>query len=139
MNRFVLVLLIAFSSCCGCSRAPAIVPISGQVLIDGVPLTTGLITIYVEGYRGVVSSLDKDGRFILTTKVPGDGCPVGEHTITVQSMEVLPNETIKHWIPGKYAQQKTSELKVKIDQPNDNLIINLTWKGDPHGKPYIEK
>lgn len=119
----------------GCGQGPERVPVSGQVMIDGKPLTKGEITVAPQGKRAAFSTIDPQGHFQLTTFEPGDGTALGTHPVTVHSGEYL-DPTHKHWnVPKKYANLSTSGLTITVDGPNDAVVINLSWDG---GKPFVE-
>lgn len=129
----VLVVIAVFAT--GCGRGPERVPVAGQVLIDGKPLTSGEITVAPQGMRAAFSTIDSEGRFKLSTYEPGDGTSLGTHPVSVHSGEFL-DPTHKRWnIPKKYANLSTSGLDVTIDGPTDSVVINLSWEG---GKPFVE-
>ncbi|HLA84137.1 MAG TPA: hypothetical protein VJL29_05040 [Thermoguttaceae bacterium] len=120
---------------CGDGR-PARIPISGQVLIDGKPLTYGAIRVFPEGARPATAQIDSDGRFTLSTFEPGDGVVPGTHQVMVFAAEIL-SATQQRWhAPKKYANPKTSGLTAKIDGPTDSLVIQLSWEGK---KPFVER
>lgn len=117
----------------GCG-GPKIVPVSGTVTIDGQLLTTGQVFVMPKDGRAASGTIDKQGRFTLSTNNPGDGCLLGTHQVTVTAKEYSNGYTrVKHLIPTRYADP--SELTVTIDGPTDKLQIPLTWAG---GKPYIQ-
>lgn len=66
--RYSLVLtltgLVFAAAGCGDGR-PERVPISGQVLLDGQPLTYGYVRFVPEGARASGGGLDENGRFVL--------------------------------------------------------------------------
>ena len=117
---------------CG-SGGPKIVPVSGSVTIDGQPLTYGHVQVLPAGWRPASGRLDGSGRFVLTTTTPNDGCPVGTHPVVVLAGESLTPETMKWHAPQKYADVATSDLKVTITGPTDDLKIEL--KSDGSMKP----
>lgn len=133
-SRFgCLALTVLFAA--GCGRGPERVPVSGQVLIDGKPLTNGEITVAPLGKRAAFSTIDSEGRFQLTTYETGDGTSLGTHPVSIHSGEFLdPSHKLWH-VPKKYANLTTSGLSVTIDGPTDSLVVNLTWAG---GKPFVE-
>ncbi len=114
----------------GCDeQLPIRVPVSGTVLIDGKPLTSGRIQFVPEDGRAALSPIDKEGRFTLTTFDLGDGCIQGTHRIAVYAFEDL-NPTTRRWdAPRQYIDVKTSGLKQEINGPTDSLEIQLTWGG----------
>ena len=109
---------------CGDGR-PARVPVSGQVLVDGRPLTTGSIRVVPSGARAAQGTIGEDGRFTLTTYEEGDGCVQGTHRVEVTAIENV-DQLAHRLIPEKYGDVATSDLTVTIDGPTDSLVIELT-------------
>jgi len=131
-----LILLSLLATGCNDGR-PKRVPVSGQVLIDGTPLTTGAVRFHPESGRPSTGELDEQGRFSLFTFERGDGCTLGTHRISVSSVESL-NSTTERWnTPKHYATPSTSEITQTIDGPVDDIVIELTW-GNLEG-PIIER
>lgn len=126
-------LAAAFLTLTGCDGGPKIVPVSGMVTIDGQPLTYGHVQVIPTGWRPASGRIGGDGRFTLTTTVPGDGCVVGTHPVAVLAGESISPETMKWHAPQKYADISTSNLKVTITGPTDDLKIEL--KSDGGSKP----
>jgi hypothetical protein len=120
---FVVVLLI------GCSDArPRRVPVSGQVLIDGKPLTYGDLKFVPEGARPSYAKLDSNGRFTLTCYDGNDGAVPGLHRVGISGSEVKQEQTVWH-APIKYANFRSSGITVQIDGPMDSLVIELGSDG----------
>jgi hypothetical protein len=112
----------------GCNQGPKIVPVKGQVLIDGKPLTYGNIRLVPETGRTAFSPLDKEGRFELMTD-DTKGCPVGTHKIEIGSVEMLDEYHNRRHAPEVYESAANSGLTATIDGPKDDLKIDLTWGG----------
>jgi hypothetical protein len=124
---------------CGCNSGPTLVPISGQVKIDGKPLERGVVTVWVKDHRPSYGAIDKDGYFALTTHKPGDGCVIGEHAVSISSEVGIKGEQTQILIPERYGDPAKSGLKLVADAAKDDWMIDLTWKGDSHTGPYIIK
>lgn len=107
------------------------VPVSGQVLIDGNPLTKGYVRFVPTGGRSSTGNLDADGRFTLGCFEAGDGALVGTHRVEVSGQEYIDDTHMKWHAPTKYASAETSGLTEYIQEPTDSLTINLTWGGKP--------
>jgi len=120
---------------CGDGR-PQRVPISGQVFIDGKPLTMGIISLIPDNARPASATIGPDGRFTLKTFEPGDGAVLGTHPVAIRANELVGPSTLKWYAPKKYADETTSGLTATIAGPTDSLVINLTWAG---GKPFLEQ
>jgi hypothetical protein len=140
MIRSYLLLALGFSSVtfagCGDGR-PARVPVSGNVTIDGKPVTRGSISFRPVQGRLSGGQLDEHGRFSLTTFEPGDGCVPGSHRVTVHSTDQINRSTLRWNVPKKYKDKSTSDIEVSIDGPTDDLEIKLTWDGQQG--PILEK
>jgi hypothetical protein len=119
---------------CGDGR-PTRVPVSGQVLIDGKPLTKGSIRFLSQHSRASGGVLDKDGRFVLSCYENGDGAVLGTHQVEVVANERVDATRMRWYAPKKYVDSNLSGLQQAITGPTDSLVINLTWSG---GKPFIE-
>ena len=127
MRLPLMILVLGFV---GCSGGPRIVPVSGRVLIDGKPLTTGYVRVIPENARAAGGSIDSDGRFILTTDRDGDGCVVGKHAVSITAMRPeSPTRTVP-LVPLKYQDASTSKLTVEITGPTKDLTLELTWGGE---------
>jgi hypothetical protein len=134
--RFVAVLSVLLAALLsGCNRGPRIVPVAGQVLIDGKPLTSGYITVLPEASRPATGEIDKTGHFRLTTNEDNDGCAVGTHKVEITAIKMLSPSKTRYFAPKKYESAATSGLTVTIDDPTEELVIKLTWDG---GKPFVE-
>ncbi len=121
----------------GCGESgPEIVPVSGQVIIDGEPLTRGNIQVIPKGYRAASGKIGPDGRFTLTTFEPGDGVVRGTHQVAVSSHENLSPGQQKWYAPKTYLDATRSGLQITISEPTSDLKVPLTWNG---GQPFIEK
>jgi hypothetical protein len=131
----LLPLLIASA---GCSDGrPKRVPVSGQVLIDGKPLTHGYVQFSPNDSRPSTGQLDTNGRFVLTCFEIGDGAVTGTHKVSVSGQEPIGEETIKWHAPKKYADPRTSQLTQNIAGPTDAIKIELTWGGEKG--PIVER
>ena len=134
----LLAVLFAILVAAGCGDGrPARVPVSGQVLIDGQPLTHGYVRFTPANSRASTGQLDAQGRFTLTCFESGDGAVVGTHKVSVMAQEPIGQESIKWHAPKKYADPETSNLTQQIAAPTDSIVINLTW-GNQTG-PFTER
>lgn len=131
-----LVAVMLVLACTGCDNRPRRVPVAGQVLIDGQPLTTGFVRVIPTSARPAVGAIDKQGRFRLTTFDGEDGCVLGTHQVEIVARQSLGYTTVKWLTPHKYQDAGTSELEVTIKEPIDDWKIELSWDG---AAPYIEE
>jgi hypothetical protein len=123
--------------CLGCSDGRAErVPVSGQVLIDGKPLTFGYVRFVPIGSRPSGGYLDEQGRFTLGCFDKDDGAIPGDHQVEINAGESI-SSTERFWhAPKKYRSYRTSGLTRTITEPTDSVVVNLTWDG---GKPFTER
>jgi hypothetical protein len=113
----------------GCNEGrPPRVPVSGQVLIDGKPLTYGDLKFVPEGARPSYAKLDSNGGFTLTCYDGNDGVVPGLHRVAVSGSEVKQGQSVWH-APIKYANFRTSGITVQIDSPTNSLVIELGSDG----------
>lgn len=131
----LLVCVVLALTGCGDGR-PSRVPVSGLVVIDGQPLTCGNIKFVPEAGRPSLGKIEADGRFTLTCYDRGDGAIPGSHRVQVSANRVISNTKIEWHAPTKYADFRTSELKVEITEPVDDLRIELSSDGQK--LPFIE-
>lgn len=132
--RCCLILFVTVMSGCGDGR-PTRVNVSGQVLIDGKPLTMGNVKFVPEGARPSAGKLDESGRFTLTCYDGDDGVVPGRHRAQISAMEIVGPTKVRWLAPPKYADFRTSELEFEITEPTNDLKIELTWDG---GKPFVQ-
>ncbi len=111
-------------------------PVAGQVLIDGQPLTTGFVRVIPVDARPAVGQIEKDGRFRLTTFDGEDGCVLGEHKVEIIARQSLGVTTVKWLTPQKYQDTSTSELAINVAEPIEDWKIELSWNGE---EPFVEQ
>ena len=126
--------LAAATMGCGDGR-PAHVPISGQVLIDGQPLTYGSVRFIPDNARASMGKLDSEGRFTLSCFKANDGAVLGTHHVVVMACEPIGGLKVRWHTPKKYADIHTSGLTKEVTEADDAMVINLTWDG---GHPFVE-
>lgn len=138
-RKLFTAVLIASASCfVGCGDGlPARVPVTGRVVIDGEPVRFGMIKLINPNTRAASGRLDEEGRFQLTCLKKHDGVIPGAHRVEVAATEGIDEHTVRWHAPKKYANANTSGIEVTIDEPTDDLLIELTWSG---GKgPFVER
>ena len=110
---------------------PARVRVSGQVLIDGQPLTRGTILFVPQDARPSAAILDPQGRFQLTCFDDHDGVVTGTHRLAVVP-DGLPRETDAPWsVPARYADYQTSGLCVEVTESTDEVVVQLASQDEP--------
>ncbi len=123
-----LALMLLLAAGCG-HGGPVVVPVSGQVFIDGQPLAAGIegfIQVVPQNGRPAMGPIDpQTGRFQLTTVKQGDGCVAGTHKVVVILQQMVGQESIS-LIPDKYRDLNHTDLQVTVDGPTDSLKVELT-------------
>jgi hypothetical protein len=118
-----------------CDSQPERLPVSGQVLIDGKPLSYGHILFVPPQGRPSRADLNENGRFELSSFSAGDGTARGMNRIAVFAGQQISQTETRWHAPKKYADYNTSGLQEELTGPTDSLVINLTWAG---GKPFTD-
>ncbi|WP_425395236.1 hypothetical protein [Aeoliella sp.] len=130
-------LLVGAFAMVGCSDGrPERVPVSGTLTIDGQPLAGAFVNFYPASGRPSNGRTDESGRFVLGCFEDDDGAQVSTHEVSVIAVEEIAPNTMKWYAPKKYSRVDTADLSYTIDQPVDDLSIDLTWDG---GKPFVER
>ena len=119
---------------CGDGR-PSRVKVSGNVTIDGKPVTGGIQFFPSAGGRRGGGTI-KDGRYTAMMYTPDDGLPTGDYRIAIISNQDVNELTVRWLIPEKYADIETSQLTASITEETDAMNFEVTWEGDEHGEPY---
>ena len=137
---FSLILLAVGLSTLGCDGRPSRVPVSGQVTIDGKPLEFGTIAFYPSaGGRPGGATLAEDGSYSITMYETNDGLPPGEYSVTVAAANWISDDACKWHSPKRYQDPKQSGLTAEIKSEDAALNFDLTWEGDAHSEPWVEK
>ena len=115
-TRFWLAVILAavLPLAAGCGKGgPEIVPASGQVLIDGQPLATGIpgyVQVIPAAGRPATGNIDpQSGKFTLTTATKDDGCINGTHKVVVIMQQMVGQESVS-LIPVKYTEPEMTNL-----------------------------
>ena len=141
---YIAVLLVSVAAASGCGgSATERVPVAGKVLIDGQPLGSGNIRFVPAEGRPASGKIQSDGTYQLASdSINGSaqsGLPRGDYLVQVSSSKVIDDATIQWNAPQKYADFRTSGLKVTISEPTDHLNIQLTAQNSddlsPSNKP----
>ena len=125
-----------FVAIAGCDRHPPRVPVSGTVLIDGEPLSRGNIKFVPENGRPSAGTIGEDGKFTLTCYDGNDGAIPGKHRVQVSANRGISDTKIEWFAPRKYADFRTSGIEVEVNEPVDDLKIELSSGGQ--NLPYID-
>ena len=135
-NTFSALTMLVAVSLSGCDDGrPKRVSVSGTVLIDGEPLSKGIVQFVPDNARPAGGEIDEEGHFTLTCYDDKDGVVLGTHRVMVAAKEMISESEVRWLAPPKYANYSRSGLSYEITEPTDDLKIELTWDG---GKPFVE-
>jgi len=130
----VLVLLL-LASVAGCGPArPATTRVSGLVTFKGAPVAEADVNFIPADGRPASGRTDAEGRFSLSTFVPGDGVLPGEHVVTVSKQVASksnPDDIYQNYVdllPPQYGSLRTSPLRATVEAGGSH---DLTFDLDP--------
>ena len=138
---------------CG-SSGHDLVPVAGQVTVDGKPVTTGQVAFFPESGRPAIGSIDSDGRYELKTYEPGDGAEPGKYRVTITARNIPPDDGPTYssfedemrgvsaepaqpkcsrasspritWIvPEKYSSRSSTDLEVEVNSDGEDIDFQL--------------
>ncbi len=136
---------------CGSSEDPeltGLVPVSGQVYLDGQPLSHAGVTFLPQETgmgRPCFGTTDESGMFVLQDAAQRSGCPVGRCKVVVTKFarpdgSPLPSdmdgataamEGVEH-IPPQYSDAEKTVLEAIVPDSGDEFTFQLT--SSPSGK-----
>jgi hypothetical protein len=128
-GRLLSCLLVAAIGCA--EKGPELTEVTGQVIIDGKPLTTGsVVTLPAQG-RGARGTIDVEGNFTLSTTGMGVGVKPGRHQVAVIAVEETKDAALgtpaRSLIPERYASAETSGLFINVTPGEmEPVVLNLT-------------
>jgi hypothetical protein len=123
------------TACLGCGgNSPDIAPVSGKVLVDGQPLTEGMVRTLPKSGRGAKGMIQPDGTFALGTLSQDDGATVGTHKVGIVAYEggIPPGPEAtpgKRLIPKRYFDPDSSGLTIDVKAGEENHpVLELSSK-----------
>lgn len=129
----------------GCDSGPQRARVHGTVTVGGETITQGVVMFYPASGRPATGQIDANGEYELMTYDPGDGAVLGEHSVTIEAIEVQDNvrvpkslmdeqkivETqyrqpeVRWLVPEKYSNRTTSPLKVTVENEDNRIDFKL--------------
>jgi hypothetical protein len=132
------VAIVAALLASGCSRPMPVHPVSGRVTLDGKPLVDAQISFRPAQGPEAFATLDRDGRYTLSTRAAGDGAVAGTHAVTLSQVTVglalepgVPPKLEKPTpgavpVPEKYLRAETSGLSATVAPGVNTFDFDLT-------------
>lgn len=123
-----LLFTIGVANLCGCSGAGSgpsqtLVPVEGQVFVDGQPATMVQVICHEVGRSSCLvppTVTDDQGRFRLSTYEQGDGVPAGgQYVLTFRWSEFEPITMSfrgEDKLKGRYADPATSAIRFRAER-----------------------
>jgi len=118
---------------CGGDDRPTLVPVEGEITLNGEPLDGASIAFFPDSGNQIQrgsKATSSSGKFTVGTYGKNDGIPVGKYKVTVVKKELmgeLPEgynaedpesnaKPVKYQlvVPGKYGDPATSQLQVEV-------------------------
>jgi hypothetical protein len=126
-GRIVWLVWAVFVSCgCGTGKYP----VRGRVTLDdGTPLTRGMVVFEsLDGTQGARGMIKPDGRYELSSAVPGDGVRPGRYRVLVSALDMsdVPDEQKTLAFDVKYTRFQTSGLEVEVKAGRNDVPIELS-------------
>lgn len=128
-------------SMAGCSQAPELAQVEGQVTYNGQPLKFGTVMFQsVKGGQPASGVIQADGSFKLVTPKAGDGAKQGSYEISVfcydsqdpakRAIAATGDMSLgKFLLPKKYMLASTSGLTAEVKPAgNEPIVLELTDK-----------
>ena len=142
-----LLVLLLWVAGCGVP-APAIVPVSGQVTLNGQPLAQGCVCFASPDGYASSAPLQPDGSFRLVSQY-GKGIPPGRYRVTVvpsaeeglvrMTPETKPRNPATHVIPTKYRYAHSSGLTAAVDVRHRVFTFDLVDSAVPRAAVSRQK
>ena len=126
------ILLLSLSLLCAGCGANDGAGVTGKVLYDGQPLTTGSVTFHpVASGPLAIGDIQSDGTYSLSVGTES-GLPPGEYRVTVGATGPMPEPTVadpmplpQSLIPARYGDVNTSGLKYTVAAGKNTIDISL--------------
>ena len=112
----------------GCSNHAA--SVSGNVTLDGKPLTKGDISFYASGAAAASGQIDASGNYTLSTGTE-KGLQPGSYQVTIVANDIIePTDKFASLIPklitpAKYSNATTSGLTAEVKSGKNTFDFNL--------------
>jgi len=113
----------------GCIRPPLLVPVKGVVLLDGKPLSSGVVQFQPAAGQMASGVIAGDGTFTLSRHLPDDGVPPGTYRVAVTAFDPLAEvQSVENLIvPVKYTRFGSSGIEFTVFPGTlEPLVVSLS-------------
>ena len=116
MLAIVAVAGLMSGGCGSQTGGPVTVPVRGVVMLDGKPLSSGVVQFQPASGQVATGEIAGDGSFTLSRTTPGDGVLPGTYSVAVVSYdpaaEVQSVENLR--VPLKYTRFGSSGIEITV-------------------------
>ena len=114
--RLVVMVAVVLVGLAGCMRPPLLVPVKGVVLLDGKPLSSGVVQFQPAAGQMASGVIAGDGTFTLSRHLPDDGVPPGTYRVAVTAFDPLAEvQSVENLIvPVKYTRFGSSGIEFTV-------------------------
>ncbi|RLS82093.1 MAG: hypothetical protein DWI04_05370 [Planctomycetota bacterium] len=122
----------------GCIRPPLLVPVKGVVLLDGKPLSSGVVQFQPAAGQMASGVIEGDGTFTLSRHLPNDGVPPGTYRVAVTAFDRLAEvQAVENLIvPVKYTRFGSSGIEFTVFPGTlEPLVVSLSSEAGAEEQP----
>lgn len=129
----LVVMVVMLVGLAGCIRPPLLVPVKGVVLLDGKPLSSGVVQFQPAAGQLASGVIAGDGTFTLSRHLPNDGIPPGTYRVAVTAFDPLAEvQSVENLIvPVKYTRFGSSGIEFTVFPGTlEPLVVSLSSEAD---------
>lgn len=129
----LVVMVVMLVGLAGCIRPPLLVPVKGVVLLDGKPLSSGVVQFQPAAGQLASGVIGGDGTFTLSRHLPNDGIPPGTYRVAVTAFDPLAEvQSVENLIvPVKYTRFGSSGIEFTVFPGTlEPLVVSLSSESD---------
>ncbi len=113
----------------GCNQTgPPLVDVSGQVTLDGLPLTEGTVSFLSSSGKIASASLDEGGGFHLTCQY-GNGVPLGDYQVAILPPPAADAKDPERMSGRRRAVPSASSIPVRYQRPESSGLSETIEHG----------
>jgi hypothetical protein len=135
----MLAAILLITGCSKTENMPTLVPVSGNVTLDGRPVTAGQVTFFPEFNTKAgmcTGTINTEGAYEIKTSSDNQtksGAPPGKYKVTVTPSMVAEMKTtkggkLKTDFNPRYTDMKNTPLRVEVDDSGKTYDLKLTKK-----------
>lgn len=129
---FIPALCFLFANLAGCGGDPNIIPVTGQITLDGSPLANAEVTFTPSKFQAGSSmgTTDENGNYELFHTVDQKGAYFGSHIVSISKDETS-SRGVLQIVPPNYNRKSKLTAEVSQDGPNEIDFDLESGKWDP--------